>query len=177
MALATTAPRSRLAQLLADIQIVLRLSDPVTWGIALLGAGLTLVLVGIPTAMIDTPLFTRMTPIRPQDYGIWIVTGILGGLLVGTYALSLRARISGRAMSGGILAYLAVGCPICNKIVVALIGTSGALTFFAPLQLYLGLASVALLVWALRRRLRVLAQGCQVPPRAARPAARTTPGD
>lgn len=65
---------------------------------------------------------------------------------------------------GGVGTYLAVGCPICNKLVVALLGTSGALTYFAPIQPLLGVGAVALLVFALRRRLLALAEAsCPVP--------------
>jgi hypothetical protein len=52
---------------------------------------------------------------------------------------------------------LAVGCPTCNKFVVLLLDTTGALTFFAPLQLYIGIASVLLLGWTLLLRARALA--------------------
>jgi len=55
---------------------------------------------------------------------------------------------------GGLLAFFAVGCPICNKVVVIALGTSGALTWFAPVQPYLGVVALGLLAWALRVRLR-----------------------
>jgi hypothetical protein len=51
-----------------------------------------------------------------------------------------------------------VGCPICNKIVVALLGVSGALGVWAPVQPILAVLSLALLataVFVLWRR------GCQ----------------
>jgi hypothetical protein len=63
--------------------------------------------------------------------------------------------------------YLAVGCPVCNKLVVFLIGTSGALTFFAPLQLYIGIGSVLLLAWTLVIRARAVTLGCNVEPTTA----------
>ena len=55
---------------------------------------------------------------------------------------------------GGLLSFFAVGCPICNKVVVIALGTSGALTWFAPVQPYLGVFALGLLAWALRVRLR-----------------------
>ncbi|MBP8882095.1 MAG: hypothetical protein KBG77_13450, partial [Dermatophilaceae bacterium] len=54
---------------------------------------------------------------------------------------------------GGLLSFLAVGCPVCNKIALLALGYSGALQWFAPLQPVLALAGVALLAWALRARL------------------------
>jgi hypothetical protein len=53
-----------------------------------------------------------------------------------------------------LLSFFAVGCPICNKVVVVALGTSGALSWFAPVQPYLGVVALGLLAWALRVRLR-----------------------
>ena len=44
---------------------------------------------------------------------------------------------------GGALTFFAVGCPVCNKLVVLALGFSGALTYFAPLQPALGIAALA----------------------------------
>jgi hypothetical protein len=49
-----------------------------------------------------------------------------------------------------------VGCPVCNKLVVLLLGAGGALSYFAPLQPVLGMVSLALLAYALCTRLRAL---------------------
>ena len=116
------------------------------------------ILIGIPTDIVPNDWFTRMTPIRPQDYVIWATTALLAGLVVGTFALrGDRRQGEACAMSGGLLSFFAVGCAVCNKLVVLLLGTTGALTFFAPLQLYIGLASIAALAWALLLRARLVA--------------------
>jgi len=69
-----------------------------------------------------------------------------------------------------VLSVLAVGCPICNKPVVLLLGTAGALNFFEPLQLYIGIASVLLLGWTLLLRATALAGTCSVSQVTAKPA-------
>lgn len=51
---------------------------------------------------------------------------------------------------------------MCNKAVVALLGVSGALTIWAPIQPLLGVASLALLGYALRRRLTA-ERACSIP--------------
>ncbi|MHA7135238.1 hypothetical protein [Oerskovia turbata] len=52
---------------------------------------------------------------------------------------------SGRlGMVGGVLAWFAVGCPVCNKLALLALGYSGAITWFAPVQPFLGLLSLAL---------------------------------
>jgi hypothetical protein len=60
------------------------------------------------------------------------------------------------------LALLAIGCPACNKLVVMLVGTSGALSLWAPLQPALAIGSIALLIWALRARIAA-EQSCPLP--------------
>ena len=58
-----------------------------------------------------------------------------------------------RTVWGGFVSFLAVGCPVCNQAVVALVGTSGALSWWAPVQPVVGLLAVGLLVYTLRKRL------------------------
>ena len=154
--------------------------------------------IGIPSDLIDTPVFGRPVPVRPIDYLIWAVTSLLIGLVFairrepsagladGTDPAGpdpasgnsdqapAGARDGGgdragagalegsldeeagqtRAIWGGFVSFLSVGCPVCNQAVVALVGTSGALSWWAPIQPLVGLAAVALLVVALRTRLR-----------------------
>lgn len=50
----------------------------------------------------------------------------------------------GATAGGGLLSFFAVGCPICNEIVVALIGVGAALSFVQPVQPYMALAGLAL---------------------------------
>jgi len=115
------------------------------------------------TAIVDNPLFVRMTPVRAQDYAIWLASGLLMGLIAGTFVGPAPARHEGKAISGGLLSLLAVGCPICNKLVVLLLGMSGALAVFGPARLYLGALSVALLAWTFHLRVRAVARTCSAP--------------
>jgi len=132
------------------------------WAVTALTATIGLAVIGLATAIYENPLFVRMTPVRAQDYGIWIVSSVLMGLIVGSYFVARSTRSDEKILSGGLLSVLAVGCPTCNKLVVLLLGTTGALTFFAPLQLYIGIASVLLLGWTLVLRAKALADTCTV---------------
>jgi hypothetical protein len=138
------------------------------WLVAALGTAAALLLLGIPTAVIPNPFFIRMTPTEGFNHVVWVVSAPLIGLLIATYvrpplhpAAHPQAEPgAGRATLGGIAAYLAIGCPICNKILVAALGVSGALNAFAPLQPLIGAGSVALLGATLAWRLRDRARRC-----------------
>lgn len=118
------------------------------------------VLLAIPTAIVENPFFTRMTPVEPEQYFFWLATGILTGALLATYLDSgLRSGLASQGAGAGLLAVFAIGCPICNKLVVGLLGVSGALTYFAPVQPILGAAAVGLAAYGLRLRFGALRAG------------------
>jgi len=144
----------------SDLWSILRLFGPKGWIVAAIGAIVAFVALGVPTAMIDTSYFIRMIPVRAEDYVIWIGSSILLGLVLGTFAISSVKGNGGKALGGGILSYLAVGCPICNKLVILFLGISGALAYFEPVQLYLGIGSVVLLGWTLLLRAKSVTGVC-----------------
>jgi hypothetical protein len=117
----------------------------------------------MPSALLPNPFFARMTPVPWWSYAAWVATSALSGILAATYVHAPRA--SGRARRAGFVAnigsILAVGCPVCNKLVVASLGVSGALGVWASIQPVLAAASLAVLGWALWRRLSTL-QSCPV---------------
>lgn len=122
--------------------------------------------MAIPTAIIDNPWFTRMTPVGDDQYFFWVSTSLVQGALMATFLVpSTGGRPGGGAGIGsGVLGVLAIGCPICNKLVVALLGVSGAFTYFAPIQPILGAAGLLLASAALTVRMRGAPAGvCQVP--------------
>lgn len=130
-----------------------------------------MIVVGVPTDIIDTPFFGREVPVRWWEHPVLAATAILTGLWFGIRPGTRERRPAG-AMAGVVLAVFAVGCPVCNKIVLLAIGTSGALGFWAPLQPVLAVVSLALLTLAvvLRRRQSLCGPACPVP---AEPTAAT----
>jgi len=158
------AIRKRIEMLAAGLNMY----TPKAWAVTTLTAAIGMAVIGLATAIYENPFFIRMTPVRAQDYVIWILSSVLMGLIVGSYFVASSTSGDGKILSGGLLSVLAVGCPTCNKLVVLLVGTTGALTFFAPLQLYIGIASVLLLGWTLFLRTKALAgmfsvTGCAQP--------------
>ena len=151
----------------APLRSLTTLIAPRGYLVGLAAAALTTLAIGAPTAVIPNPYFTRMTPTRPQDYLFLALTALLVGLVAATYVTPRRPLVAdlplggeGRLTAGGLLSFLAVGCPVCNKLVVLALGTSGALRYFEPVQPLLGLASLALLGATVWLRLRQLHRDC-----------------
>jgi hypothetical protein len=119
------------------------------------GALATLVLIGVPTALFPTPWFGRAIPPHPLDYVILGFTALLAAGLAATYALPVACPTRERTVTaGGLLSFFAVGCPVCNKIVVLAVGASGAMSYFAPIQPLIAIVSMALLGYAIWLRAR-----------------------
>lgn len=156
---------------------VLALHAVRAWGPRQVSAAITATvivggLVGVATVLIPNPVFTREIPPVSWNYPVWLVTSILTGILIATYIRPDRnttdehtsvgatghngsdrssARLGGAA---GVLAWFAVGCPVCNKIALLALGYTGALTWFAPLQPVLAVVALALSALAVLWRLR-----------------------
>ncbi|CAN5279608.1 hypothetical protein BH11ACT1_BH11ACT1_14390 [soil metagenome] len=125
-------------------------------------------LIGIPTVLIPNPVFGRQVPVQAWSYPVWIASSILAGMLAATYVRGARDQVGTAAdepadtvdvpsrfgMVGGLLAWFAVGCPVCNKLALLALGYSGAITWFAPVQPYLAAAALLMTAGALLVRLR-----------------------
>ena len=134
------------------------------WLAAGSGALATALLTGLPTDVLPNPFYTRMTPVLWWNYPVWALTAVLAGLLLATYVRPVPIDSSaGAALGGGLMSFFAVGCPVCNKLVLALIGVGGALSLFAPIQPYLAAAGLGLLAASLGARLRRLERCSAVP--------------
>jgi len=130
---------------------------PRRWLVALGTAVFTVVFIAIPTDLIDTPLFAREVPPTVWAWPVLIVSAVLAGLVTATYVAypdgAAPRRAEGRlGMAGWLITFFAVGCPVCNKLVLLALGTTGALQFFEPIQPYLAGLSIVLLGWALYAR-------------------------
>ena len=144
------APRPRAIDALAQW-------GPRRWTTAGGAAVATALAIGIPTDVIPNPVFGRPVEVTWWAPAVLAITAVLGGLLLATYVRQPDIEVDTTARAagvGGLLGYFAVGCPVCNKLVVIALGTTGALELFAPIQPLLAVASVVVLAVALRARLR-----------------------
>jgi hypothetical protein len=128
------------------------------WWIALVAAVGTYLVIAIPTDLIDTPFFARAVAPTAWSWPVLAASAVLAGLVSATYVAypegAAPLRSEGRlGIAGWMITFFAVGCPVCNKIVLLALGASGALQFFEPVQPYLAGASILLLGWALHARL------------------------
>lgn len=134
----------------------------------LAGAGvavLVYVVVAIPTVLIPNSLFSREVPPTWWSYAALGASALLTGLLAATYVASPIERTGATnkaGLFGSVLTFFAVGCPVCNKLVLLALGTTGAMKFFEPVQPLLAVFSIGLLVWALVRRISQ-ENACKVP--------------
>lgn len=141
--------------------------SPVRVVVGLAVSGLFALVVGVPTGIIETSWYSRMTPVLWWNYPVWIASSLLAGALVATYVRvpdGVKADQQSKSFGGGVLSFFAVGCPICNKLVVLALGVNGAMTWFAPIQPVIAAASLGLLAYALRTRLLAY-RSCPIPAR------------
>ena len=125
-------------------------------GIAVGVALFTLLAITIPTDLIPTPLFTRQVEPTAWAWPVAIITAVLAGVLIALPRPTSCRPATRTGIIGGGLAYLAVGCPTCNHLVVLALGATGALTWFAPIQPYLALIALAVLISAIAHRIWLL---------------------
>ncbi len=136
------------------------------WAAALVTGAVAYVAIAVPTALVVTPVFGRSIAPRPVDHVVAIASALLIGMIWAakrqpvegggpTEALDEGDRVARRrSLFAGLVAGLAVGCPVCNKVVILALGTSGALSWWGPVQPLLGAAALVVLALVLRSQLR-----------------------
>ena len=127
------------------------------WIVAISVGALTYFVIAIPTAVVQNPVFGREIGVTSWSVTVIVVSSILTGLLTATYVKNEFSDENPRQLkiggAGALLSYFAVGCPVCNKLALVALGYSGAIQYFAPIQPYLALGGIALLMYSLRMRL------------------------
>lgn len=136
------------------------------WWFALGTAVATYLFIALPTDLIDNPVFGRDVPVTSWARGVLLASSVLAGLVAATYVAgpdtAPRRREGRLGWAGGIATFFAVGCPVCNKLVLLALGYTGAIQYFAPIQPYLAVGAIGLLGWAFVARVR-RENSCRLP--------------
>jgi len=143
------------------------LTWPIRRWVAAIAVGIgTYFLLGIPTVVVENNIFGREIGLTTWTIPVLVVTSVLSGLLFATYIrvgnVPTTEREAKIGSLGGFFSFLAIGCPVCNKLALIALGYSGAIQYFAPIQPYLAALGIGLLAYALRQRLTNEAS-CKIP--------------
>ena len=96
-----------------------------------------------------------MTPVGGFEIAFLAALSVLLGVYVAIRRPACSVKLAG---SGGVLGFLGVACPVCNKVLLLLFGGELLLTYYEPVRIYvaaLGVAVAALAVgreWWLQRQ-------------------------
>jgi hypothetical protein len=127
------------------------------WIVAISTTIATAFIIALPTAVIHNPIFGRDVEVTPWSVPVVLITSIISGLILATYVKNDVGVYEENSIKiggvGAFFSFLAVGCPVCNKIALVALGYTGALQYFAPVQPYMAALGIGLLMYALRKRL------------------------
>jgi hypothetical protein len=121
------------------VRIVLSAPGIARGAVVTLGMFLAL---GTVAALWPNPFFFRMTPTGGFEIVLLLLQSVLAGIYVGLPGSGCAKRT---AASGAIIGFLGIACPVCNKLLVALIGSALLLEYFEPVRLYVAAGGAALL--------------------------------
>jgi hypothetical protein len=126
----------------------------------------SLLLMGVVGETLPGASYGRIVPVAWWNWLTLLLSPILIALIAGTFVTSgdrRRARFAGKAGAGtgATVGTIAMACPACSPLAIPLFGTSGLLSFLAPLRGLVAVASIGLLLVTLVVRLRTV-QACRV---------------
>ena len=123
--------------------------DTLRRGLRGTAVGLALfVVLGTVTAVWANPLFVRMTPVGPWEFGATALTALFAGVTTALWVPRCRLRTSG---TGGLASFLGIACPTCNKVLMLIFGGPALLAWFDPVRPWLAAAGVIVMGFAALR--------------------------
>lgn len=91
-------------------------------------------ILGTVAALWKNPFFVRMTETSGFEIGLLALQSILLGVYVAIPARGCALKTAG---AGGIVNFVGVACPICNKVLLLVFGADALLTYLEPVRIYL----------------------------------------
>src|SRR3989337_2621812 len=104
---------------------------------------------------------TASVPVKDIAWGVTVATALLLQSAVAGLYVGLPTRCGVRtAGAGGVIGFLGIACPVCNKVLMLLFGSTLLLEYYEPVRLHLALGGVVLLLIAVW--LKLTRRGCVV---------------
>lgn len=101
--------------------------------------------LGTVAVLWDNPFFIRMTPVGGWEIGLLALLSLLSGFYVAIH----RPFCSNKTIGvGGVLGFVGVACPVCNKILLLVFGGELLLAYFEPIRIYVAALGVLIAAWA-----------------------------
>ncbi len=104
--------------------------------------------LGTVAALWDNPLFIRMTPAGGWEISLLAVMSVMSGVFIAIRRPFCSVKGAG---AGGILGFLGVACPVCNKILLIIFGGELLMTWYEPVRIYLAALGALLIGWMVVR--------------------------
>lgn len=125
-------------------------ASQINWSKALLISITAILVLGTFTALWKNPFFIRMSPITIFDFLILGIESLLLGLYLSLKKKSFAIK---SATTGSVLGFLGFACPVCNKILLLLFGSTLLLSYFEPIRYYVGFLGTVVIAFALYKKL------------------------
>lgn len=101
--------------------------------------------LGTVAALWENPFFIRMSPAGGWEIGLLALLSLLSGLYVAIRRPFCSNKTAG---VGGVLGFLGIACPVCNKILLLAFGSDLLLTYYEPVRIYVAVVGVLIAAWA-----------------------------
>lgn len=118
-------------------------------------------LLGTVAALWENPVFVRMTPAGGWEIAMLAAMSVLAGIYVAIRRplCSLKG-----ASAGGVLAFLGVACPVCNKVLLLIFGGELLMAYFEPVRIYVAAAGALLIGWLTLREFLAIRRDGRISP-------------
>ncbi|MHB1220367.1 MAG: hypothetical protein ACYC1L_19455 [Alphaproteobacteria bacterium] len=105
----------------------------------LIAALASFLIIGTVTALWPNPIFIRMTSAGGWEISLLAVQSVLLGIYFAVRRPACKVRVAG---AGGVLNFLGVACPVCNKVLLLIFGWDALMAYFEPVRLPLAALGV-----------------------------------
>jgi len=115
-------------------------------GVVVMGA--TFAALGTVAALWENPVFIRMIPADGWEISLLAILSVLSGV----YVAIRRPFCSDNTLSaGGVVSFIGLACPICNKILLLAFGSELLMAYFDPMRVYVTAFGILVTAWAVIR--------------------------